>query len=150
LTNQENTEQENTTNTSTHNVRNNPTVKNILARMPQKVADSFNDEQLTNLMTAVGSRSWGDHAIDQRGTFKIPFYKWRFYYVLLMGRNVRELSRREKKWSLISTAIVSTIFLIFCSVLGLLVLYLIKSALGIDLFPGFSLGIWGWFKGLWV
>jgi hypothetical protein len=29
---------------------------------------------------------------------------------------------------------------------GILVLYLIKSALGIDLIPGFSFGVWGWFQ----
>jgi hypothetical protein len=26
------------------------------------------------------------------------------------------------------------------------VLYLVKSALGIDLIPGFSFGVWGWFQ----
>jgi hypothetical protein len=26
------------------------------------------------------------------------------------------------------------------------ILYLLKSALGINLFPGFSLGLWDWFK----
>jgi len=31
------------------------------------------------------------------------------------------------------------------SVLGVLILYLVKSALGIDLIPGFSFGVWGWF-----
>ena len=35
----------------------------------------------------------------------------------------------------------------FSTLLGLLILYLVKSALGIDLVPGFSLGTWGWFKG---
>jgi|TARA_R110000851_G_scaffold90253_4_gene197037 hypothetical protein len=36
---------------------------------------------------------------------------------------------------------------IFASMLlGLLVLYIIKSALGIDLFPDTSLGIWDQFK----
>lgn len=131
------------------NIKNNPVIKNLLARMPQSIADSFNDEQLTNLMTAIGSRSWGSHAVDKRGTFKIPLYKWRFYYVLLLGRNYRELSRKEKQFSLINVAIFSTLFLIFSASVGLLVLYLIKSALGIDLFSGFSLGIWHWFKGLW-
>jgi len=32
------------------------------------------------------------------------------------------------------------------SVLGVLILYLVKSALGIDLIPGFSFGVWGWFQ----
>ena len=117
--------------------------------MPKDIAESFNDEQLTHLMTAVGSRSWGEHAIDKRGTFKIPFYKWRFYYVLLVGRNHRELSRKEKRLSIVTAAIFSTVFLMFSAAIGILVLYLIKSALGIDLIPGFSFGVWSWFKSLW-
>lgn len=123
-----------------------PAIKKLLSRMPEPVAKSFSDEQLTHLLTAVGSRSWGKHKVDFRGTFKLPFYQWRFYYVLLAGRNHRELSRKEKRMSLLITAATSALFLMFSAALGLLVLYLIKSALGIDLFPGFSLGIWGWFK----
>jgi len=114
--------------------------------MPEEVASSFTDEQLTHLLTAVGSRSWGKHKVDYRGTFKLPFSKWRYYYVLLAGRNYRELNRQEKRLSLIITALFSSLFLIFSTALGLLILYLIKSALGINLLPGFSLGIWDWFK----
>jgi len=134
--------------TSSHNIRNNPVIKNLLAKMPKNIANSFNDEQLTHLMTSIGSRSWGNHTVDKRGTFKLPLYKWRFYYVLLLGRNHRELSRNEKKISLISAAIFSTMLLTVSALFGLLVLYLLKSALGIDLFSGFSLGIWDWFKEL--
>ncbi|MCP3667405.1 MAG: hypothetical protein GY696_33745 [Gammaproteobacteria bacterium] len=39
-------------------------------------------------------------------------------------------------------------FISFSILMGLLVRYLVKSALGIDLIPGFSLGIWGGFKAL--
>jgi hypothetical protein len=131
-------------------IANQPAIKQLLSRMPDEVASSFSDEQLTHLLTAVGSRSWGKHKIDFRGTFKLPFYQWRFYYVFLAGRNHRELSRQEKRISILLTAVITSLFLIFCTVLGLLVLYLIKSALGIDLFPGFSLGIWHWFKGLFI
>lgn len=116
--------------------------------MPEKVAHSFSDEQLTHLLTAIGTRSWGKHKVDLRGTFKFPLYEWRFYYVILAGKNHRELSRKEKNLSLLTTSIISSVLLIFSIGLGLLVLYLIKSALGINLFSGFSLGIWGWFKSL--
>ncbi|MCI2283785.1 3-phosphoshikimate 1-carboxyvinyltransferase [Colwellia sp. MSW7] len=129
-----------------HNITNQPAIKKLLSRMPQEVASSFSDEQLTHLLTAVGSRRRGKHKIDLRGTFKLPFYQWRFYYVFLAGKNYRELSRQERRMSIILTAIVSSLFLIFCTGLGLLILYLVKSALGIDLFPNFSLGIWGRFK----
>ena len=123
-----------------------PAIKKLLSRMPEEVASSFTDEQLTYLLTAVGSRGWGKHKIDFRGTFKLPFYQWRYYYVILAGRNHRELSRQEKRTSLLITAVLSSVFIFFSAGLGLLVLYLIKSALGIDLFSGFSLGIWSWFK----
>ena len=129
-------------------VRDEPTIKSLLDKMPDKVSESFNEEQLTHLLTILGSRQWGKHAIDLRGTFKIPFYKWRFYYVFLTGRNHRDLSRKEKQLSLVSQALFVSLFLLISTTLGLLILYLIKSALGINLFPGFSLGIWGWFKGL--
>jgi hypothetical protein len=133
-------------NATDQKISNQPAIIKLLSRMPEEVANSFTDEQLTHLLTAVGSRGWGKHKVDFRGTFKLPFYQWRYYYVLLAGRNYRELSREEKRMSLLITAICSTLFLIFCAGLGLLVLYLVKSALGIDLFPGFSLGIWSWFK----
>lgn len=133
-------------NATDEKITNQPAIKKLLSRMPEEVANSFTDQQLTHLLTAVGSRSWGKHKVDLRGTFKLPFYQWRFYYVFLAGRNYRELSRKEKRMSLLIATIISTLFLMFSATLGLLVLYLIKSALGIDLFPGFSLGIWGWFK----
>jgi len=130
------------------NIRDEQTIKGILEKMPESVADSFNDEQLTHLFTILGSRSWGRHSIDLRGTFKIPFYKWRFYYVFLTGKNHRDLSRKEKQISLMGQALFISTFLLLCTGLGLLILYLIKSALGIDIFPNFSFGIWTWFKGL--
>ena len=133
-------------NTNDQKISEQPAIIKLLSRMPEEVADSFTDEQLTHLLTAVGSRGWGKHKVDFRGTFKLPFYQWRYYYVLLAGRNYRELSRQERRMSLTITAFISSLFIIFSVTLGLLVLYLVKSALGIDIFPGFSLGIWAWFK----
>ena len=125
-------------------------IKNLLKKMPESVAGSFNEEQLTHLFTIISTRSWANHSIDMRGTFKIPFYKWRFYYVFLAGKNSRELSRQEAGMSLIYKSIVITTLFILSTLLGLLVLYLIKSALGINILPNYSFGIWGWFKGLWL
>jgi len=132
------------------NIKDEQTIVNLLSKMPKPVAESFNEEQLTHLFTILSSRTWANHSIDLRGTFKIPLYQRRFYYVFLAGKNFRKLSRQEQSFSLISKTIMLTILLIFCTLVGLLVVYLIKSALGIDLIPNFSFGIWGWFKGLWV
>ncbi len=137
---------------TSHNltVHNDPAIRELLARMPSAVAESFNEEQLSHLLTAIGARTWGKHAVDVRGTFKIPFYRWRFYYVLLLGKNYRGLSRKEKQLSLLTSTLVFSLFLILCSLGGLLLIYIIKSALVLNLFHDFSLGICVWFTGSWT
>jgi len=121
-------------------------LKKLLERMPIEVQDSFTEEQLANFKIAVSARSWGKHAVDFRSTIK--FFRYRYYYVFVAGRNLRELSRAEKRLNLLVQACFLTIFLSFCAALGVLVLYLVKSALGIDIFPNFSFGVWDWFKSL--
>ena len=81
--------------------------------MPDDVADSFSEKQLSHLFTAIGTRSWGNHAMDLRGTITIPFYRWRIYYVMLMGKNFRMLSRQEQKISLFAVTFITALFLLF-------------------------------------
>jgi hypothetical protein len=136
--------------TKNTNVKDEIAIKNLLSRMPNDVAMSFTDTQLMHLKLAIGSREWGKHKVDFRGTFPLPFVRSRIYYVFLMGRNFRELSRREQVVSAFTLAVFLTLFITFSVLMGILVLYLIKSALGINIFKNFSFGIWTWFKGLWV
>ena len=65
---------------------------------------------------------------------------------MLAGRERPHLSRLEHELSRWAAAPALGIFLFLCILTGLLTLYLIKTALGIDLLPDTSLGIWGWFK----
>ncbi|GGK77219.1 3-phosphoshikimate 1-carboxyvinyltransferase [Amphritea balenae] len=116
----------------------------LFKRVPEEIKDSFSQAQIDALKVAFGARKWGKHPVDIRGTLKL--WTWRYYFVVLIGRNRRELSRAEQKTAALVQAFFLILFLSFSTLLGLLVLYLIKSAAGIDLFPGFSLGIWGWFK----
>lgn len=127
-------------------VRNDPTIQRILERMPKSIQDSFDDEQLMHIRNAVGARNWGNHSIDFRGVITLPMFKWRYYYVFLWGKNRRQLSSNERAISLWVGALFMTGFVTFSVLVLLLILYLIKSAAGIDLFPGYSLGIWTWFK----
>jgi hypothetical protein len=136
--------------TKNTNVKDEIAIKNLLSRMPNDVAMSFTDTQLMHLKLAIGSREWGKHKVDFRGTFPLPFVRSRIYYVFLMGRNFRELSRREQVVSAFTLALFLTLFITFSVLMGILVLYLIKSALGINIFKNFSFGIWTWFKGLWI
>ncbi|NQD79280.1 3-phosphoshikimate 1-carboxyvinyltransferase [Pseudomonas sp. CrR14] len=119
-------------------------VKGLKERLPDDLRDSFSNEQLSALKVAFGARQWGRHPVDMRGTLKL--WRWRYYFVLLAGRNQRDLSRAQQELSLTAKALGVSVFLMISLLVGLLFLYLIKSALGINLFSGYSLGLWDWFK----
>ena len=121
-----------------------PAIKNLLARMPENIKSSFSEDQLYHLRNAVASRQWGNHSIDYRTTFKL--FTRRYYLVLLLGHNVREISREKIKRQLIFNSILLSVFMSLCMLFGLIALYVIKSAFGIDLFPNFSIGLWSWIK----
>ncbi|MDR6178427.1 MULTISPECIES: 3-phosphoshikimate 1-carboxyvinyltransferase [unclassified Pseudomonas] len=126
--------------------RHDPFIAGLKERLPEELRESFTDEQLEALKLAFGTRSWGKHSVDLRGTVK--FWHRRYYFVFLAGRNYRQLSRLEQELSLLGKATVLAVILLACGLVGLLLLYLLKSALGIDIFPDYSFGVWTWFKGL--
>ncbi|WP_144208904.1 hypothetical protein [Shewanella donghaensis] len=139
---------ENTQTAELDSIRQDPLIEKVLKRSPSHIADSFTNEQLKAIKQALGPNTWGGHFLDSRGTFKFPFIKWRFYYVLLLGKNKRAYTRREKNLSMLMMFGSISLFILFSMLIGLLMLYLLKSALGIDLFPNTSLGIWDSFKTL--
>lgn len=126
-------------------LRTDPHMRKLLERMPADVAASFTEPQLAQLRVALGARQWGKHRIDMRGT--VGLGRWRYYFVVVAGRNVRHDSRQGQLglfWSAFALSV-----LIFCGLAAiLLLLYLIKSALGIDIFSDYSFGVWSWFKQL--
>lgn len=128
------------------NLQQDPAIRSLLNRMPKNIQTTFTDEQLVHLKIAIGARQWGNHAVDCRGIIKL--FKYRYYYVVLAGRNKRELSAKEQRIAKLGQALVLSIVLILSVLLMLLLTYLVKSALGIDIFEGYSFGVWGWFKGL--
>jgi hypothetical protein len=95
---------------------------------------------------AIGGAKIRKHKVDVRSTIPIPFTEYRIYYVLLMGINLRSINRREKSIALVALLIIFSLFVLLGSLCGLVIIYLIKSALGIDLLEGFSLGLWDWFN----
>lgn len=122
-----------------------PFIMGLKQRLPEHLRESFSDDQLEGLRSAFATRSWGRHKIDLRGTFSL--WSNQYYFVLVGGRNKRNLSRAQRNLSLAAKAGMITLFLFFSMLVGLVVLYLIKSALGINLLPNYSLGLWDWFKG---
>ena len=125
-------------------IKEEPNVQHMLERMPKNVADSFTDDQLFHLNTVLAGRRWGSHKVDVRGT--IGLLRSRYYFVLLAGRDKRDLSRTESRIGKLVMAAIVALFLCVSVVLGLVLLYILKSWLGINLFEGFSLGLWDWLK----
>jgi hypothetical protein len=125
-------------------IQNDPIVRRILEQLPRQSRDSFTDEQLLAMKTAFGARRWFKHPLDLRGSVKL--WRWRFYYVILAGSEKRSLTPRERRLARLSNLAVAAGLAGLTLVTGLIGLYLLKSALGIDLMPGFSLGVWSWFQ----
>jgi len=116
----------------------------LLARMPASTRDSFSEVQLQALREALISQS--RHTIDTRPVVKIPLLPWSFYLVLLAGKNRRTLSDREQRVASKTLITLLITAIVVLSLLGVIVLYLIKSALGIDIIKNFHWGIWTWFS----
>ena len=122
-----------------------PFVVGLKERLPAELRESFSAQQLDALRNAFATRSWARHKFDWRGTFNL--WSNQYYFVLVGGRNKRSLSRAQRSLSLAAKAGAITAFLFFSALVGLVALYLVKSALGINLLPNYSLGLWDWFKG---
>lgn len=125
-----------------------PSVKRIMQRMEPHIAQSFTLEQQMALARVVGLRGGRIHSVDLRATVKFPFLPYSFYLVFLAGRNKRPLTAKEKMIAAASLFLIATLTVMVLCLLGLFVVYLIKSLLGIDLFDNVSLGLFGWFKSL--
>ena len=119
-------------------------MQELLRRMPDEVARSFSVRQLQGLKSAISARQLGRHPVDIRGS--VPVIRHRYYFAVLAGRNRREMTAEEKAIDNMFAVIVLLAFLCFCMACGLVTLYLIKSALGIDVFDSFSFGLWGCVK----
>ena len=130
---------------TTDDIRSDETIATLLRKMPEDIQASFTEPQLAQLRVVLGARQWGKHKVDVRGTFGIG--RFRYYYVFVAGRNIRTQQRRGQISQLMLASIIALLLIVSFAV-GLLLLYLLKSALGIDLFSDFSLGVWGWFQGL--
>ena len=138
-----NTRRTKDTRTDTDDIHQDPTIRHVLDRMPIDIADSFSNEQLMHLRNAIGARNWGHHRVDWRGTFGVPFSRWRWYYVILMGKNRRSGTQGDTV-SRGFARLLAMMFVLFSMTFGLVLLYLLKSFLGIDLLEDYHLGLWQW------
>ncbi|MDY6904290.1 MAG: 3-phosphoshikimate 1-carboxyvinyltransferase [Thermodesulfobacteriota bacterium] len=121
-----------------------PIVQRILQQIPEESRESFTPDQLTAMKVAFGARRWFKHPLDLRGS--VRFWRWHFYYVILAGRERRTLTPEERILARMANVIVGLAIVLMILFSGFMTLYLVKSALGINILPDFSLGLWEWFN----
>ncbi|MFC3230903.1 hypothetical protein ACFOGJ_26900 [Marinibaculum pumilum] len=126
-------------------IRQDPFFHDFFGRIPKETWPTFTEDQLFAIKRAFGARYRGAHMVDLRVSLPIPFR--RMYMVLLIGGEKRSRNRRsyDRRSQPLVTAgnIVFGLFFFGMLLLALLgILYTLKSWIGIDLFPGMSLGLW--------
>ncbi|MFB2832085.1 hypothetical protein ACE1BS_21270 [Aeromonas jandaei] len=109
-----------------------------------EVAESLSETQRDGIEQALRLMSDGkSHAINVNSAFGIG--RWRCYLVVLMGRDRRHRGR-ESGFRFHLKVLLTTLLLLMGICGMVLLLYLVKSALGIDIFKHFSFGVWDLFK----
>ncbi len=131
----------------TSNTRHPIVIDRFYEVLDKDVSAQLTPEQKEEIENAIVSITLATrHRIDIRKSF--TFFGKRLYMVFLLGRDLRARSRPESKLSRIVVTFLilfATLFLLCCV---LLTLYMIKSALGIDIFQHFHVGIWDWWLNL--
>ncbi|KJG24426.1 hypothetical protein UB37_04965 [Photobacterium iliopiscarium] len=113
--------------------------------MSDDVLLSFTPEQKQEIeKSIIKNTSGSDHCIDLRPV--IGFGKWRYYTVFIVGKDRRYQARKRESLSLLVKSLVILFGCIGLFMSAVLTMYLIKSALGIDIFKHFSFGVWDAFK----
>ncbi|MEN9384690.1 MAG: hypothetical protein RL323_1833 [Pseudomonadota bacterium] len=118
-----------------------------LSRIPPDVRAGFAPEQIAEIRKAlVAQTSMSGKVFDLR--FTVPLFFRKYYFVLMVGRDrrrstyEREHDRIEGTPKPIRSFLMATVASVVFFSFGLLVLtglYMLKSALGIDIFPDFHL-----------
>ncbi|CEO41380.1 conserved hypothetical protein [Photobacterium kishitanii] len=120
-------------------------IERVINSIPAEIVDSFNSEQRIAIEESIVINSYNNnHCVDFRPTIGIG--RWRYYVVFLLGKDRRKASRHQSSITTIIKVLLVTFGLCFMFISAVLTLYLIKSALGIDIFKHFSFGIWDYFK----
>lgn len=125
-------------------VRNKPNIQYLLKRSPSWAVDIFTEERLKQITLSLAGGRWGRHKLNIRRTVFV--FTSRSYFVLLNEKNKRGTTLAQRTISKFSLSVLLLFVTLACSLSGLLLLYILKSWLGINLFQNFSLGIWDLIK----
>ena len=122
-------------------------VEYTLSRLPRDVLNGLTDKQLSAIRTALGAQIESSrHAVDLR--IRVPLFFRSYYVVLFMGRDRRRSVFKTERYriEILPKGLRRGIFdAASALVLGVLILclltliYLAKSAMGIDIFKNIHL-----------
>jgi len=128
-------------------IKNDPFTENVLESLPDEVRSSLNKKQVIALRLAlIKVHKSSRHLLDIR--FDLPLYFTRYYLVFLFGKDRRHAvlqlndERRKHSSRLAQLGFIAMSLWIFISsslTLLFLLLYLIKSFMGIDIMPDMHL-----------
>jgi ABC-type Fe3+ transport system permease subunit len=113
--------------------------QHVMSNIPSEVFNTLNLLQIQAIESAIGKNApFRKHPMDIRGTISLFFI--RFYFVLLIGRDRRYTSREKegrRRQKARSVGVIFAIYSVICIIAPIifLILYLLKSLVGIDLFP---------------
>lgn len=129
---------------SDQNIRKDTFIVRLLSTMSEDMASTFSDEQLYHLKLASKNGGWGTHTVELRGS--IGLWRFKYFYVLLARKEKRQLSQAQNSiYSRLELFTAITLLFVgsisFIGIVGF-TFYVIKSALGIDIIPFWSSGIW--------
>nr|WP_287855998.1 hypothetical protein [Klebsiella sp.] len=122
-------------------------VERFYSSLDPEVEASLTAEQKQGIEQALVRASLASrHRIDFRHSF--PFLHRRYFVVFLFGRDLRKMPRESTLLGRFFSTLAITLAVLFVILAVLLALYMFKSALGIDVFKNFHVGIWTWFVNL--
>ncbi|PKF51725.1 hypothetical protein [Enterovibrio nigricans] len=123
-------------------IYNDPFIRSFLEKVPKDIASSFTESQLLQLKLMFGTRAKAQHIVDIRTV--MGSFSWSYYFVFLLGRNRRDLTRAEQRMAYAGKVFFLLLGSLVLFSVAIISLYLVKSFLGIDLLPHFSFGLWTW------
>ena len=127
-------------------IRKDPSIKSLLARLPGDLQGSFSDDQLEGLKVAIGNRDWKIHPVDIRTSFGL--FGKRYYMVFVAGRSRRGAGRLQKMIFRKAEVFFISFIIMLIIIAATFLLYILKSAMGLDVVSGQSFGVWDWVQAL--
>ena len=113
--------------------------QHIMSNIPPEVFSTLNIVQIQAIESAISSNApFRKHPVDLRG--RLSFFFIRFSFVILVGRDRRNSSRNKedaRRAKAKSLSLATFLYALICMVAPVmfLTLYLLKTFLGIDIFP---------------